>query len=141
MWMRAIVETSREPADFPIANQPRERHADTAGIAQIREIMGRESPTAPLPRNTGEDLTMERLAWRSAFHVENYVLFFQQVNPSSFNCIVFNLTVCPKLREQGGGCGIRRGKMMCLVWWAVKYAGDFLSIADGQMVAMPERVA
>jgi hypothetical protein len=82
MRMRAIVEAPRDPADFSIANQPRQRHADATGIAQIREIMGSEGPSTPLPRHTREDLTMERLAWRGTIHVENYVLFFQQVNPS-----------------------------------------------------------
>ena len=82
--MRAIVEASRDAADFSMANQPRQRHADAAGISQIREIMGREGPTPSLPRHPGEDLAMEGLAWRCTNHVEKYVLFFQQVNPSLF---------------------------------------------------------
>ena len=82
--MQTIVEAPRDATDFPIANQPRQRHADTSGIAHIREIMGSESPPSSLPRDPGEDLTMVGLAWRCTIHVEKYVLFFQQVNPSSF---------------------------------------------------------
>ena len=57
--MRGVVEAPRNPADLAVPDQASEGHADTARIALIGEIMGREGPAAPLRRHQREDSLVE----------------------------------------------------------------------------------
>jgi hypothetical protein len=87
MRVRAVVKSSRNPADLAVPDQPGQSHADAPRITEIGEVMRREGPTPPHFPHSGKDLLIDRLGWRGAHHVENSALFLQQIK-SPYRCLL-----------------------------------------------------
>ena len=75
--VRRVVETVADSTDSVAAHQAGQRHADGAGIAQIRKIMRGERPARPLRLDPAEDLLW--VIGGGNFHVENNARFFQRI--------------------------------------------------------------
>jgi hypothetical protein len=78
MGLGGIVDSPADPANFPVAHQPRERHPDRSRVAKIGKIVGRECPTATFSGDSPKNLPRVRDRRRGRVHVENNALFFQR---------------------------------------------------------------